>query len=78
MKHIKNYIYPLFVTRTNFHSGDRYRIIKAHGTAENIEHFYTGNTGVKNKININGNSGYLEFEKDKTMIERKRINNGNF
>jgi len=67
-----------FLQNPNFHPTDKHRIVIAHAAAEGLEHSYTGNIGVTNVLNVNNNSGYLEFHKDNCVIERKKINNGNF
>lgn len=67
-----------FLQNPNYRPTDMFRIIRAHGAAEGLEHSYTGNIGVTNMLNINNNSGFLEFHRDNKVIERKRIINGNF
>ena len=66
-----------FIQDPTFHSNDKYRIQKAHFSAEALEHSYTGNIGVENILNINNNSGYLEFRNNTKVIEKKQIYNGN-
>ena len=58
---------------------DPNRVLKAHGIAESSEHSYTGNIGVKNVLDLNkDNSGFLEFHRNNSVIEKKQIDNGNF
>ena len=63
----------------NFRPTDPHRVLKAHGTAEGIEHSYTGNIGVENVLDLDkDNSGFLEFHRNNSVIEKKQIDNGNF
>ena len=67
-----------FLQNPNFFPSDSHRVFKAHGSAESIEHSYTGNIGVENVLEINKeNTGYLVFHKDNRVIEKKQINHGN-
>jgi len=56
------------------------RVVRAHAAAEGLEHSYTGNIGVTNilDINSNNNSGFLRFMRGNSVIESKKIINGNF
>ena len=64
---------------SNFRPTDPHRVLKAHGTAEGIEHSYTGNIGVENVLDLDkDNSGFLEFHRNNSVIEKKQIDNGNF
>jgi len=69
-----------FLQNPNFRSNDEYRVVRAHAAAEGLEHSYTGNIGVTNilDINSNNNSGFLRFMRGNSVIESKKIINGNF
>ena len=61
-----------------FRSNDIYRIAKAHGSAEAIEHYYSGNYNINNILDLNlQNSGSLIFMQNGNPIERIPILNGN-
>lgn len=61
-----------------FRSNDIYRIAKAHGSAEAIEHYYSGNYNINNIFDLNlQNSGSLIFMQNGNPIERIPILNGN-
>ncbi len=67
------------IQSSSFRPNDENRVIRAHSSAENMEHNLSGNPGVSNILNIdetNGN-GTLEFYKDNKLIESVKIENNN-
>ena len=66
------------VQNPNFRIGDVNRIAKAHGSAESIEHVFTGNLNVKNVLELDDKkTGYLLFILNENSIEKIHIIRGN-
>ena len=71
---VENYL----VQNPAFRPNDAYRIIRAHGSAETIEHYYSRNHNIKNEFNLDSqNSGSLLFMLNGKSIERILIRKGN-
>ena len=61
-----------------FRPNDAFRVTRAHGTAEAVEHDFTGNIGTSNVLLIDkNNSGFLQFIKDGQINESVKIKKGN-
>ena len=61
-----------------FRPNDAFRVKRAHGTAEAVEHDFTGNIGTSNVLLIDkNNSGFLQFIKDGQINESVKIKKGN-